>query len=382
MESRAKLKTCKRIVVKLGSSTITHDSGQMNLARMERLVREMADIHNEGREICLVTSGAVAAGVGRLGMREYPKTMPLKQAAAAVGQGTLLHMYEKFFAEYGKNIAQVLLTRDDFDGRLRYLNARNTLRTLLSLGVIPVINENDTVVVEEIRFGDNDTLSALVADLVDGDLLIIMTDINGLYNDDPRTNPEATLYHELEEIPEIISTSLKQRGNKFSSGGMYTKVLAAKMAMASAIPMVVVNGREPGVLRRVLEGERLGTMFKPGEERMQARKRWIAFGTQPHGIITIDRGAVEALVKKGRSLLASGITSVEHEFERGTIVSVYALEGHEIGRGMTNYSSNEIRSIAGHKSSEIQKILGAKDYDEVIHRDNFSLIVHADVDEA
>ena len=209
----------------------------------------MADLHNEGREILLVSSGAVAAGIGRLGHSEYPKTLPLKQALAAVGQGTLLHLYEKFFAEYGKHIAQVLLTKDDFDERLRYLNARNTLTTLLQLGVIPVINENDTVVVEEIKFGDNDTLSALVAEIVDADLLIILTDIDGLYDDDPHVNPQAELYWELEEIPDIVENSLKGRGNKFSSGGMYTKLLAARTAMASGIPLVVANGQEPGMVR-------------------------------------------------------------------------------------------------------------------------------------
>jgi len=346
----------------------------MNLTRMEKLTRELSDLHNEGREILLVTSGAVAAGVTRLGRRDYPKTLPLKQAMAAVGQGALLHLYDKFFAEYGKYIAQVLLTKDDFDERLRYLNARNTLTTLLQLGTIPLINENDTVVVEEIKFGDNDTLSALVAEIVDADLLIILTDIDGLYDEDPRANPEAILYQELEKMPTLIEKDLRGRGNKFSSGGMYTKLLAARMVMSSGIPMVVANGSEAGAVRSIIEGERVGTLFKPRESKMRARKRWIAFGSQSHGALLIDTGAVEALQRKGKSLLPSGVVEIQGEFERGNVVSVQNMEGMEIGRGMVNYSSAEINSIMGRKTSEIAKILGTKDYDEIIHRNNLTLI--------
>jgi len=374
LEARKSLKNCRRLVIKVGSSTITHASGQINISRLEKLARELADLHNEGREVLLVTSGAVAAGVGRLGHRDYPKTLPLKQALAAVGQGTLLHLYEKFFAEYGKDIAQVLLTKDDFDERLRYLNARNTLTTLLQLGVIPVINENDTVVVEEIKFGDNDTLSALVAEIVDADLLVILTDIDGLYNDDPHVNNQAELYRELEEIPNIVEKGLRGKGNKFSSGGMYTKLLAARTAMTSGIPMVVANGREPGTVRGIIDGQRIGTLFKPKEGRMQARKRWIAFGSQTHGAVSVDSGAVDALVKKGKSLLPSGVVEVEGDFERGNVVSIRTVEGREIGRGMVNYSADEIRAIRGRKTTEIARILGSKDYDEVIHRNNLSLI--------
>jgi len=374
LEVRKSLKNCRRLVIKVGSSTITHASGQINISRLEKLARELADLHNEGREVLLVTSGAVAAGVGRLGHRDYPKTLPLKQALAAVGQGTLLHLYEKFFAEYGKDIAQVLLTKDDFDERLRYLNARNTLTTLLQLSVIPVINENDTVVVEEIKFGDNDTLSALVAEIVDADLLVILTDIDGLYDDDPHVNNQAELYRELEEIPNIVEKGLRGKGNKFSSGGMYTKLLAARTAMASGIPMVVANGREPGTVRGIIDGQRIGTLFKPKEGRMQARKRWIAFGSQTHGAVSVDSGAVDALVKKGKSLLPSGVVEVEGDFERGNVVSIRTVEGREIGRGMVNYSADEIRAIRGRKTTEIARILGSKDYDEVIHRNNLSLI--------
>ena len=288
--------------------------------------------------------------------------------------GALLHLYEKFFAEYGKDIAQVLLTKDDFDERLRYLNARNTLTTLLQLGAIPVINENDTVVVEEIKFGDNDTLSALVAEIVDADLLIILTDIDGLYSDDPHVNTEAELYRELDEIPDIVEKGLRGKGTRFSSGGMYTKLLAARTAMASGIPLVVANGREPGAVRGIVDGQRIGTLFKPKEGRMQARKRWIAFGSQTHGKISVDTGAADAVVKKGKSLLPSGVVAVEGEFERGNVVSVQTIEGREIGRGMVNYSADEIRAIMGRRTNEIARVLGSKDYDEVIHRNNLSLL--------
>lgn len=373
MDRRESLKKCRRIVVKAGTSTVTHESGQLSLSRLEQLVRDLADLHNQGRQVLLVTSGAVAAGVGKLGLKEYPKTLPLKQALAAVGQGVLLHMYEKFFGEYGKHIAQVLLTKDDFDERLRYLNARNTLNTLLQMNVIPVINENDTVAVEEIKFGDNDTLSALVAEIVDADLLVILSDIDGVYDRDPREDPEARLYEELEVLPEITEQVLKRRGNKFASGGMYTKLLAAKITMTSGIPMVIANGREREVVRRIVRGEKVGTLFVPQEEKMKAKKRWIAYGSQPHGCVVIDEGAKEALVKKGKSLLPSGVVAAEGEFERGMVVRVCDQEGREIGRGITNYSAEEVRKIAGKKTTEIEKILGVKDYDEVIHRNNLTV---------
>lgn len=372
MSSRDGLKSCRRVVIKVGSSTITHDSGQLNLARLERLALELADLHNEGREVVLITSGAVAAGIGRLGYKEYPKTMPVKQALAAVGQGTLMQMYEKFFSEYGKLIAQVLLTKDDFDERLRYLNARNTLTTLLQMGVIPIINENDTVAVDEIRFGDNDTVSALVAEIVDADLLIILSDIDGVYDDDPRVNPAALRFNELDDVPALTEATLKGRGTQFSSGGMYTKFQAARICIASGIAMVIANGGEKNVLRQVMSGEQIGTLFKPGT-RLQARKRWIGFSGQTHGVVGIDEGAVLALRKKGRSLLPTGVISVNGDFERGNIVIVADPDGQEIARGLTNYSSDEVRQIAGHKTSEIEKILGSKDYNEIIHCDNLTL---------
>jgi len=297
----------------------------------------------------------------------------MKQAMAAVGQGTLVHMYEKLFSEYSKTVAQVLLTKDDFNERLRYLNSRNTLLTLLGLGVIPIINENDTVVVDEIKFGDNDTLSALVAGAVDADLLVILSDIDGLYDDDPRQNPKARRLPEVYEITDEMEKKSHRRGTKLASGGMYTKLLAAKIVMAAGIPMVVAHGAEKNVLRRIIAGEPLGTLFVPKESRMQARKRWIAFGSACQGKVYIDNGAKEAVLHRGKSLLPSGITGVEGIFERGNVISLADLEGHEFARGITNYSAEEIKLIAGKKTSQIERILGHKDYDEVIHRNNLTV---------
>ncbi len=367
---RERLKDCRRIVVKVGTSTLTHPNGQLNLGRMERLVRELADIHNQDVEVLLVSSGAIGTGANRMGLKQVPRTLPEKQALAAIGQGALLHMYEKFFAEYGKTVAQVLLTREDLDERMRYLNATNTLLAILGMKVIPIINENDTVVVEEIKFGDNDMLSSLIATIVNADLLIILSDVNGLYDHDPRTDDHAHLMNEVYEITSEMEENSANRGIAFSSGGMLTKLKGARVCMASGIPMVIANSQETNVLRRIVAGEKLGTLFVPREEKLQARKKWIAFGTVLHGQLMVDTGAANALLKRGKSLLASGVTRVEGDFERGTVVAVLAADGMEIARGMANYSADEIRRIAGKRSSDIEKILGEKDYDEVIHRNN------------
>ncbi|NMC26705.1 MAG: glutamate 5-kinase [Syntrophomonadaceae bacterium] len=367
---REQFKNCRRIVVKVGTSTLTHANGQLNLGRMERIVRELADLHNQGMEVLLVSSVAIGTGANRMGLKRVPRTLPEKQALAAIGQGALLHMYEKFFAEYGKTVAQVLLTREDLDERMRYLNATNTLLAILNMKVIPIINENDTVVVEEIKFGDNDMLSTVVAGIVDADLLIILSDVDGFYDMDPRVHPEARLCSEIHEITEEMEHNSTNRGIAFSSGGMYTKLKGGQICMAAGIPMIIANSKEENVIRRIIAGEKIGTLFVPRTERMQARKKWIAFGTVLHGKLRVDAGAASALLKKGKSLLASGIIEVEGDFERGTVVAVLTADGAEIARGMANYSGDEIRRIAGRKSSDIEKILGEKDYDEVIHRNN------------
>lgn len=370
MVERKDLKKCQRIVIKVGTSTLTYKNGQLNLQRIDRLVRQMADLHNQDKEVLLVSSGAIGVGATRMGLKKVPPTMPEKQALAAIGQGALLHIYEKIFAEYGKTVAQVLLTRGDFDERIRYLNATNALLAILNMGVIPIINENDTVVVEEIRFGDNDTLSALVAGVVDADLLIILSDVDGLYNCDPRLNADACLLSEVDEITEEIEENSRSRGSKFSSGGMYTKLKAARMCMAAGVPMIIANSEENNVITRLMDGEKLGTLFIPREEKMQARKKWIAFGRLPQGEIIVDDGAKDALLNKGKSLLPSGIVKVKGDFQPGEVVRVITLDEKEIARGLTNYSAEEVRLIAGKNTGSIEKILGHKDYDEVIHRNN------------
>ncbi|WP_369397242.1 glutamate 5-kinase [Syntrophomonas palmitatica] len=301
MSWREELKNSKRIVIKVGTSTLTYTNGQVNLQRVERLVREMADLHNRGLEVLLVSSGAIGVGANRMGFKKIPRTMPEKQALAAIGQGALMHLYEKLFAEYGKTVAQVLLTRGDLDERLRYLNATNALLAILGMDVIPVINENDTVVVEEIKFGDNDTLSAMVASLADADLLIILSDVDGFYDSDPRSNPEACLLHEIYEVTDVMEDNSRSRGSSFASGGMYTKLKAAKISMASGVPMVIANSDTPDVIRKIVGGEEIGTLFIPREEKMHARKKWIAFGTVTQGEIFVDAGAEQALLKRGKS---------------------------------------------------------------------------------
>lgn len=364
------LENVKRVVVKVGSSTLTYSNGLLNLNRIESLVRQLSDIHNQGIEVILVTSGAVGAGMGKLGLKEKPKTIPEKQAAAAVGQGLLMHMYEKIFAEYGKIGAQILLTREDMNHRVRFLNARNVLFDLLSKGVIPIINENDAVVVEEIKFGDNDTLSAIVASIAEADLLIILSDINGLYDSNPNTNPDAKLIGFLDKVSEEVEALAGDSVTKVGTGGMITKLRAAKIVMQSGINMVIANGSVPGILRSVLNFEDVGTFFKAKGTPMHSRKKWLAFGTKTNGKIIVDEGASKALKTKQSSLLASGIVDVEGNFELGGVVRVVDSTDREIARGIVNYSSEEIRHIKGIKSSEIEGVLGFKTYDEVIHRDN------------
>lgn len=370
MGQRQILNDCRRIVIKIGTSTLTHSNGQLNLRRIEYLVREIADLHNQDLEVVVVSSGAIGVGANRMGYRQVPKTMPEKQALAAIGQGALLHLYEKLFAEYSKTVAQVLITRGDFDERIRYLNATNALLALLNMKVIPIVNENDTVVVEEIKFGDNDTLSAVVAGVVDADLLIILSDVDGFYDHDPRKDKQARLLREVNEITADMEDNSRNRGSSFSSGGMYTKLRAARMVMAAGIPMVIANSDEKDVIRRIVACEEVGTLFIPREEKMHARKKWIAFGSLAQGELTVDEGACLALLNKGKSLLPSGVVSVSGDFERGTIVRVNNPDGQEIARGVVNYSAEEINCIAGKQSREIEKILGEKDYDEVIHRNN------------
>ena len=370
---REDLRNCKRIVVKVGTSSITYPTGKVNLGKMELLARELSDLHSAGRELVLTTSGAVGAGVGRLNCQP-PSNLPEKQALAAVGQGILMHMYEKFFSEYSKSVAQVLLTRDCFSIPERYLNSRNTIFSLLHLGVIPIINENDTVAVEELKFGDNDTLSAMVACNVDADLLIILSDIDGLYDSDPRKNKSARLISEVSEITAEMRENSKAKGSALSSGGMLTKLSAARMTMANGIPMVIAGSDESNVIRRTANGENIGTLFLPHREIYGLRKQWIAVGSATAGSVTIDDGAEDALLHKGKSLLPSGVVKIDGLFKMGDVISVKNVSGTEIARGITNYDNEDAAKISGKRTIEIEKIMGSIDYEELIHRNNMAIL--------
>ncbi len=382
MFDRNQLQAARRIVVKVGTSTLTHPNGKLNYSRIEGLVRELANAVNAGKQILLVSSGAVGAGMDRLGWKEKPKTIPAKQAAAAVGQGILMHTYEKLFAEYGQVVAQVLLTREDSVNRRRYANSRNTLLTLLDIGVIPIINENDAVSIDELKIGDNDTLSANVAAIVDADLLIILSDVDGVYSANPQTDPQARLLPEIAEVTPEVEAICGGAGTMRGTGGMLTKMAAARMAMNSGIVMVIASGGRDGVVQSILDGKPIGTLFPPRQNRLQFRKRWLAFGARIKGRLTVDKGCAQALLSNGSSLLAAGIKSVDGSFEQGSTVSIVNPDGWEIARGLVNYSTDDVRKIMGAHTHEIAEILGHKPYDEVVHRDNLVLLSRHETEEA
>lgn len=373
--SREALKNAKRIVVKVGSSTITYPNGKRNFNQIDRLAREISDLQNQGKEMILVTSGAVAVGVDRMGLAEKPKTIPGKQAAAAVGQGVLMNTYEHIFADYGQVVAQVLLTKTEAVDRHRYTNSRNTFMELLKQRVIPIVNENDVVALDELKIGDNDNMSALVAGIVDADVDILLSDIDGLYDANPKTHPEAKLVHLVTEITPEIEASAGGVGSSVGTGGMLTKLQAAKAATSSGIHMVIASGTEKNAITRILNGEEVGTLFVSRESRLQFRKRWLAFGARIQGSIIVDDGCVKALHKQGGcSILPIGIVAVEGSFEAGNTISVKDKEGHELARGLSHYSDGELALIKGRKSSEIEAILGHKNFDEIIHRDDLVIL--------
>ena len=362
----------KRIVIKVGSGVISDDQG-LDLPMIESVAAGICELRRRGYEVVLVSSGAVAAGKGDLGIIGRPRTIPLKQAAAAIGQSRLMRAYKDCLRPAGCKVAQVLLTRDDLANRRRYLNARNTLMTLLEHHILPVINENDTVVVNEIRFGDNDNLSAMVTSLVEAGLLIILSDVDGLYDRDPRQHPDAQLIPVVERFTAEIETMAGDSGSALGTGGMATKIKAAKKAVLCGVGTVIVNGRLPNILPRLFDGEELGTFFLPANDRMAARKHWIAFTKKPRGKLFVDDGAKLALTEMGRSLLPSGINGVEGGFDRGDAVRLCDQGGNEFAKGVINYSLSELLRIMGKKTSEIEKNLGYKYGDEVIHRDNLVL---------
>ncbi len=368
------LKNVKRIVVKIGSSVITAPEAGLDAAVIGRLAAEVAVIMAENREVIMVSSGAVAAGRKELGLDERRRTIPQKQAAAAVGQSRLMHAYEEAFDRHGRKVAQLLLTRDDLADRQRFLNARATLDTLLDFGIIPIINENDTVAVDEIKFGDNDNLSALVTNLTEAQLLVILSDIDGLYDRDPRTNADARLIPMVRSITREMERGAGGAGSTVGTGGMATKLAAARKVGRTGVPTIIINGRTPGLLAGALSGEEVGTMILAAREVLNRRKHWIAYTLRPRGRIIIDGGAANVLHQHGRSLLPSGIVRVEGEFQRGACIRVCGPDGAEFARGLTDYSNQEIAKILGHKSGEIEKILGYRYGDEIIHRDNLVIL--------
>lgn len=374
LPKRQLLGTVKRIVIKVGSQILTGSDQSLDRSFMVAFAAQIAVAKQQGLEILVVSSGAIAAGRGAIGLSERPKTIPQKQAAAAIGQSRLMRAYEDAFVVHGITVAQLLLTRGDLADRNRHLNARATLETLLEYGVVPIINENDTVAVDEIKFGDNDNLSALVTSLVDAGLLIILTDIDGLYDADPRKTPQAKLIPLVKSITKELELAAGGSGSTVGTGGMATKLAAAKKAGKSGAATLIVNGRTPEIILRGLRGEEVGTLLLPSKESLTRRKHWIAFTLRPHGKLMVDAGAARVLRQDGRSLLPSGLVGVEGEFERGACVRICAPDGVEFARGITDYASSEAARLVGCNSAQIEEVLGYRYGDEIIHRDNLVLL--------
>lgn len=368
------LKNVKRVVIKIGSQVLTDADGALDMAVISHISDDIAQLHEKGFQVVVVSSGAIAAGRSELGLAVKPRTIPQKQAAAAIGQTRLIRAYQEALAPHDLKVAQLLLTSEDLSNRKRFLNARATIDTLLGFGIIPVINENDTVVVDEIKFGDNDNLSALVTNVAEAHLLIILTDIDGFFSSDPRKDPEAKLIPLVKSITREIERAAGGTGSGVGTGGMATKVAAAKKAGRNGVPTVIVPGKKPGIIASVMKAEETGTFFLPSASGLNRRKHWIAYTLKPAGKIIVDDGARDVLTKKGTSLLPSGITAVEGRFERGASVKICDSNGKEFARGLSDYTSSEIEKLAGHKGSEIESILGYRYADVIVHRDNLVVL--------
>jgi glutamate 5-kinase len=372
-QENSALRDARRVVIKVGSSLVTNDGRGLDEAAIGEWCRQMAVLVRQGREVIMVSSGAIAEGMKRLGWAKRPHEIHELQAAAAVGQMGLAHMYETKLRENGLGSAQVLLTHADLADRERYLNARSTLLTLLKLGVVPVINENDTVVNDEIKFGDNDTLGALVANLVEADALVILTDQKGLFTADPRKDPNARFVHVAQAGDAALEAMAGGAGSSLGRGGMITKILAAKRAAGSGASTVIAWGREPDALLRLGQGEAIGTLLVAPTQKMQARKQWIADHLQLRGAVTVDAGAVAKLLGGGSSLLPIGMTGVEGDFSRGDVIAIRDVQGLEVARGLANYASTEARLICRKPSSAFEALLGYLAEPEMVHRDNLVL---------
>jgi glutamate 5-kinase len=363
------------IVIKVGTSSLTRSDGRLALATIAALIETIVDLRAQGYQIVLVSSGAVGVGAARLGMTERPKTIALKQAAAAVGQGIIMRVYDDLFREHQQPVAQILLTRGDLDRRSSYINAYNTFQELFRLGVMPIVNENDTVAVDELKFGDNDTLSARVASLIDADWLFLLTDVDRLYSADPRKFPDAQPIVQIDRLEDLTALQIQigGKGSEWGTGGMTTKITAAGIATGAGVKTAITHGQFPQNIERILHGEPLGTQFTPQLRADNARKRWIAHGLITVGKVYLDDGAVQAIVASGKSLLPAGITQIEGEFEATDAVQLCDATGKEIGRGIVNYSSAELDRIQGHRSTDILDLLGYLGEETVVHRDNLVL---------
>jgi glutamate 5-kinase len=362
----------KRIVIKVGTSTLTQGSGPPDESYIFDLARQIAQLSRTGAGVILVTSGSITAGMAALELSGRPRTIPQKQAAAAVGQGLLMQTYARAFAACGLTVGQVLLTREDLRDRTRYLNARNTFTALLKYGAVPIVNENDTVAVDEIKFGDNDTLAALVGSLVEATHVLLLSDVDGLYDKDPRENEDARLIRVVQRIDKSIERLGGGVRSGVGTGGMVTKISAARICATAGIDMTIADGRRPNVVEQALAGQ-CGTLFLPDPNPLRQRQRWIAFGQEPRGSIEVNDGARQHVLDGGKSLLPAGIVSVSGEFRAGEMVGLIGPEGKRFARGFVNYGHEQIALIKGRRSSEIQRILGSKTYDEVVHRDNLVL---------
>jgi len=368
----------RRIVVKVGSNVLTEDNG-LNLKAMRSITRQISKLIEGGLEVILVSSGAMASGIKKIGLSARPDELPKRQAVAAVGQAGLMMEYEKAFGRHKLKVAQILLTSEDLSNRKRYLNARNTLNTLLAWQVVPIINENDTVWVEEIMLGDNDNLAAMITLLMDADLLINLTDIDGLFTRDPRVHADAQLIDTVTRINKDTERYAGDIPGALGTGGMISKIKAARKVNSAGVPMVIAKGDKPNILLKLYSGQQHGTFFIPRKQRLTSRKCWIAYSLKPRGTIIIDDGAVNAILNNGKSLLPSGIISVQKEFGAGAAVEFQNQRNQSLGIGLVNYSSIDIDKIKGLKSNRIKQVLGHKSYDEIIHRDNLAITTEDEI---
>lgn len=364
----------KKAVIKLGSSVLAESDGSLCLEIFDEIAREVHKLRSKNIEVVIVSSGAIALGMKKLKLKNKPEEISMKQAIAACGQNSLIGQYEQAFSKYGIHVAQILVTHAGLSDRKRFLNARKTILTLLEMGIVPVVNENDTVAIEEIMIGDNDNLAASVTTLIEADLLVMLTDIEGLYSKDPRHNHDAELISTIDEISEEIMKNAGDTLGTTTAGGMKTKIEAAAKAAVFGVPTVIVSGKCKGELSRVFEGGDAGTLILPSEKSLKSRKHWIAFTLKPSGKLVLDKGAVKALTSSGKSLLPSGIKDVKGDFGVGDSVSCVDESGTEVARGLTSYGSGDIKKIAGLKTSQIESVLGYKYSDEVIHRDDLAII--------